>query len=104
MSYIDLAYIHLVTVVPAFVIGTYLLLTKKGTPNHKRFGRIYMVLMLVTANISLFMQAQVGPLLFSHFGYIHLLSFLTIYAVPVAYVSARNGNIKRHKPAWSLYM
>ncbi|WP_133406528.1 DUF2306 domain-containing protein [Parashewanella tropica] len=97
MSYLEFAYIHLVTVVPAFLIGTYLLFTKKGTPIHKRFGRIYMILMLVTACISLFMQAQVGPLFLGHFGYIHLLSFLTIYAVPVAYFSAKNGNIKRHK-------
>ena len=97
MSYIELAYFHLVTVVPAFFIGTYLLLTTKGTSIHKVFGKIYMVLMLVTASTSLFMKAQLGPLLFSHFGYIHLLSFLTIYAVPVAYFSAKNGNIKRHK-------
>nr|WP_256260981.1 DUF2306 domain-containing protein [Shewanella sp. NIFS-20-20] len=85
------------TVIPAFLIGTYLLFTKKGTPNHKKFGRIYMILMLVTASISLFMQAQLGTLFLGHFGYIHLLSFLTIYAVPVAYFSAKNGNIKRHK-------
>lgn len=97
MSYHELAYVHLATVVPAFLIGACLLFAKKGTPSHKRFGRVYMVLMLVTACISLLMQAQVGPLLLGHFGYIHLLSFLTIYAVPMAYFSAKKGNIKRHK-------
>ncbi|TKB51950.1 DUF2306 domain-containing protein [Ferrimonas aestuarii] len=97
MSYLELAYIHLVTVVPAFLIGTYLIFTKKGTPSHKRLGRVYMILMLFSATTSLFMEAQVGSLVLGHFGFIHLLSFLTIYAVPVAYFSAKNGNIKRHK-------
>lgn len=56
-----------------------------------------MALMVITATLSLFMQARVGPLLLGHFGYIHLLSLLAIYTVPVAYFSAKNGNIKKHK-------
>lgn len=97
MSYLDLAYLHLGTVMPAFLIGTYLLFSKKGTGTHKKLGRIYMTLMLATATISLFMPARVGPAVFNHFGYIHLLSGLTIYAVAAAYFSARNGNIKTHR-------
>ena len=40
MSYHQLAYLHLATVLPAFALGTYLLLNRKGTPIHRRLGRI----------------------------------------------------------------
>lgn len=97
MSYNDLMYLHLVTVVPCFLIGTLLLLIKKGTKVHKDFGRVYMVLMLITASITLFMPAEVGPRLFNHFGYIHSFSFLTIYTVPTAYWAIKKGDVKSHK-------
>lgn len=95
--YLYLAYFHLATVVPAFLMGTFLLLTRKGTSIHKQFGRIYMVLMLLSAISSLFMEAQLGERLLNHFGLIHIFSFLVLYWVPSAYFAARNGNIRRHK-------
>jgi uncharacterized membrane protein len=97
MSQINLMYFHLATVVPCFMIGTVLLLIKKGTKTHVNFGRIYMVLMLVTATCTLFMKAQVGPTIFNHFGWIHSFSFLTIYTVPTAYLAIKKGNVKVHK-------
>ncbi|AXQ27961.1 DUF2306 domain-containing protein [Solimonas sp. K1W22B-7] len=92
-----LIYFHLVTVMPALVIGTYILLKPKGTPSHRLLGKWYMSLLIVTALASFFMQAQVGPRLFNHFGYIHLVSVLTLYSVPMAYYTARKRNVKRHK-------
>lgn len=56
-----------------------------------------MILMLVTAMVTLFMPAQVGPRVLNHFGWIHSFSFLTIYTVPSAYVAIKKGNIKSHK-------
>jgi uncharacterized membrane protein len=97
MSYLQLAYLHLATILPAFVIGTYLLLNTKGTTKHKRLGKIYMLLMLITACITLFMSAEVGPSLFGHFGFIHLLSVLVIYTVPAALIIAKSGNIQAHR-------
>jgi uncharacterized membrane protein len=97
MKYIDLMYFHLATVIPCFVIGTILLLIKKGTPIHKNFGRVYMILMMITAIITLFMPAQVGPRILNHFGWIHTFSFLTIYTVPTAYSAIKKGNVKVHK-------
>ena len=96
MDYIHLAYLHLVTVVPAFIIGTYLLLVRKGTAKHKALGKIYMVLMLITALVSFLMPAQLGSRFLNHFGYIHLLSLLTLYAVPAAYFYIKNGNVRGH--------
>ncbi len=97
MTYQDLMYLHLATVLPAFLIGTILLLIKKGTTFHKVSGRIYMILMLITAIVTLFMPAHVGAKVFNHFGWIHLFSFLTIYTVPTAYTAIKKGNVKAHK-------
>ena len=44
MSYEQLAYLHLATVVPAFAIGTWLLVRRKGSPSHRALGRVYLVL------------------------------------------------------------
>ncbi|MDO6739061.1 DUF2306 domain-containing protein [Wenyingzhuangia sp. 2_MG-2023] len=97
MTYIDLMYIHLATVVPCFVIGTIVLMIKKGTNTHIVLGRIYMMLMMFTAIITLFMPAHVGPTVMNHFGWIHAFSFLTIYTVPTAYWAIKQGNVKAHK-------
>jgi uncharacterized membrane protein len=105
MTYYQLAYLHLGTIIPAFAIGTYLLAMKKGTRPHKLLGKIYMSLMLVTAIVTLFMPAYVGPRLLEHFGFIHLFSLLVLYSVPAAYIYARNGNIVKHRQRMiSLYI
>lgn len=97
MGYSDLMYFHLATVVPSFFIGTLLLIIKKGTSMHRRLGRVYMILMMVTAIITLFMPAEVGSRFLNHFGWIHGFSFLTIYTVPTAYIAIKKGNVKKHK-------
>ena len=97
MAYAQLAYAHLLTVVPAFVLGTYLMVRSKGTPHHKVLGRAYLALMLITVTITLFMPAAIGSRIFGHFGYIHLLSFFTLWVVPTAYLAARSHNLKRHR-------
>ena len=90
-------YLHLATVIPCFVIGTLLLLIKKGTTIHIFGGRIYMILMLITASITLFMPSHLGPIILNHFGWIHSFSFLTLYTVPTAYIAIKKGDIKTHK-------
>ena len=97
MTYMQLTYLHLGSLVPAFVIGTYLLLNRKGTPVHRFLGKIYMGLMLFTAFITLFMEALVGPKFLNHFGFLHLLCLFVLYTVPTAYRAIRVGNIKLHK-------
>ncbi len=97
MTYTQLVYLHLATVLPAFAIGAFQLLRRKGTPTHKLLGKIYMVLMLATGLITLAMPAEVGPRFLGHFGFIHLFSFLALYNVPAAYFAARRGDIKTHR-------
>jgi uncharacterized membrane protein len=52
---------HLFTVLPAALLGAYLMLKPKGTPVHRLLGKVYMVLMLTTATLSLLIPATVGP-------------------------------------------
>lgn len=99
MTYTQLAYLHLATVVPAFAIGAFQLLRRKGTPIHKFLGKIYMILMLATALITLLMPAEVGPRFLGHFGFIHAFSLLALLNVPVAYAAVRHGNIRAHRAA-----
>jgi uncharacterized membrane protein len=96
MSYLQLSYLHLATILPAFAIGTYLLISRKGSPVHRRLGRLYMLLMLITALITLFIPAEVGPQLLGHLGFIHGFSLLVLVTVPTAYLAARRGKVRQH--------
>lgn len=97
MTYLHLAYLHLLTVLPAFLIGTYLMLRRKGSRQHKELGRVYLLLMLGTGVVTLFMPAAVGPRLLNHFGYIHLLSILTLITVPAGFYAARTHRVALHR-------
>ena len=97
MSYLSLAYAHLGTVLPCFLIGAWLLLRRKGTPVHRRLGRVYAALILFTALVTLPMPAAVGPRVLDHFGFIHLFSVLVLVSVPAAIYSIRRGNVTGHR-------
>ncbi|MGB5821127.1 MAG: DUF2306 domain-containing protein [Saonia sp.] len=96
-TYTILMYLHLVTVVPCIFIGAFLLMATKGTKNHRGIGKVYMGLMFFTAMVSLFLPAQVGAQFLNHFGWIHLFSILTLYAVPTAVWAIKKGNVRRHR-------
>ena len=105
MSYTQLAYFHLATVLPAFVLGVFQLLGRKGTRVHKLLGKIYMLLMLATGLITLAMPAEVGPQILHHFGFIHIFSLMALLSVPIAYAAVRRGYIQAHRFAMiSLYV
>lgn len=96
-NYFLLMMLHMWTVLVAFLLGTIVLLMKKGTSIHKRLGWIYMVLMFFTAAVSVFLEARVGPQFLGHFGWIHLLSLLTLYTVPSSIIHVRKKRIKAHR-------
>lgn len=105
MTYTQLAYLHLATVVPAFFIGGLQLIRRKGDSSHRLLGRIYMLMMLATGLITLIMPAQVGPRFIGHFGFIHIFSLMALTGVPMAYFAARHGYIRAHRFAMiSLYV
>ena len=90
--------IHLTAVLPCLLLGAYLIyFSTKGSTPHKSLGKLYMVLMTIQAFVSLFMEARVGPQWMNHFGWIHLLSVVTLYTIPASLLYLRKGNITSHK-------
>ena len=83
--------IHVATVLPAIPLGGYLLLAKKGTPRHRQLGKIWLVLMLVTATSAMFIQSTGG------FSFIHIFVPVTFHAAWKTVATARKGDIAGHK-------
>lgn len=86
--------IHVAAVVPAALLGAYLLLRPKGTPRHRLLGKLWLGLMVVTALTSFFIH-QID--VFYGFSPIHLLSIFVLSGCWRAIVTARNHNIEAHK-------
>lgn len=86
--------IHVAAVVPAALLGAYLLLRPKGTPRHRLLGKIWLGLMVITALSSFFIH-QIN--MFYGFSPIHLLSIFVLSGCWGAIVNARNHNIDAHK-------
>ena len=95
--YDQLALVHLFFIAPAPVLGAYLLLVRKGTPKHRLLGKIYMAGMFISAIVSLFMPAKVGPQFVFHWGWIHLLSWWTLISITVALWAIKKGDIRTHR-------
>jgi len=84
---------HLATVLPALAIGAWLLVRRKGTRSHIVLGRLYMLLMLVTAAISFGLRGLNGPAM----SWIHLLSAWTIVSVIAGWWAIRTGRRAMHR-------
>ncbi len=92
---------HVATVVPAFVLGTWLLFAStKGSRHHRLVGKVYLVLMAVTAIAATFIRSfadfsmDVGPL---RLGLIHLFVPLTAWSIWRTLRYARAGQIAGHR-------
>jgi uncharacterized membrane protein len=92
--------VHVATVVPAFLIGTYLIFfSRKGAPHHRALGYIYLALMTVTAIAALFIHILMPNSPFFGFSPVHLFSALTLLGVVRALQAARSHNIAQHRYA-----
>jgi uncharacterized membrane protein len=92
--------IHVATVLPAFLIGTFqIFISRKGSPIHKALGYVYLILMSVTAITTLFVHQLMPNSPFWGLSPIHLLVPLTLYGVIAALYSAWTHNIAMHKQA-----
>lgn len=88
--------IHVFTVVPAAILGAWMLFGAKGTRLHKALGRVWLALMVVTSISSFFIHTirMVGP-----FSPIHLLSILTLVTCVLVVWSARTRWLSLHRKA-----
>lgn len=86
--------IHVAAVVPAAILGAYLLARPKGTPRHRLLGKIWMLLMVVTALSSFFIH-QIN--LVYGFSPIHLLSIAVLAGSWRAILAARRHDIRTHR-------
>ena len=66
---------HVATIVPAALLGAYLLARPKGTPVHRLLGKVWLVLMVVSSASTFFIHA-IDVLM--GFSPIHLLSVYVI--------------------------
>jgi len=88
--------IHLATVIPACVIGTWLIFfPTKGARWHRLLGAIYLALMIVTAISTFFIRSLNS----GGFSFIHLFIPLTLFGVFGALWNVRRGNIRGHRNA-----
>jgi uncharacterized membrane protein len=88
--------IHVAAVLPASVLGAYILLNAKGTPVHRLLGKVWMALMVITSLSSFFIH-EIN--LFHGFSPIHLLSVFVLVGAWRAISAARAHNIRAHKAA-----
>lgn len=95
--------LHVATVVPAVVIGTWLIaVSRKGAALHRAFGYLYLVLMAVTSVKALFItELMPGSPVFG-LSPVHLLVPLTLFGIVGALRGAWTGNIAMHRRAMLL--
>jgi uncharacterized membrane protein len=92
--------IHVATVLPAFLIGTFqIFISRKGSPIHRVLGYVYLILMSVTAITTLFVHQLMPNSPFWGLSPIHLLVPLTLFGVIGALYGAWTHNIAAHKQA-----
>ena len=86
--------IHVYAALLAFVVGALVLWRRKGTTNHKRWGKVWVALMVITAFTSFFINEirLLGP-----FSPIHLISLGTLISLYFAIKNVRAGDIESHK-------
>lgn len=91
MIFTPVILIHLATAIASVVVGGAMFLMKKGTVQHRLSGRVWVVLMAVTALVSFAIQSR------GHFTWIHLLSVVVLFMLVRAVWAVRNRNIRLHQ-------
>jgi uncharacterized membrane protein len=77
----------------ALVLGTVMVVRRKGTQAHRRLGRIWMVDMYWVV-LSSFGITRLHP---GHFSWIHGLSVFTFFSLTMAWRAARRGDVMGHR-------
>ncbi|WP_341704823.1 DUF2306 domain-containing protein [Ferrovibrio sp.] len=86
-------HIHLAATLAALALGAVMLLRRKGTQSHRRLGWLWVALMAAAALSSFWITGLRGD----GFSPIHILSVVTLGALPWAIYAIRHGNVQRHR-------
>jgi uncharacterized membrane protein len=86
--------LHAFAAIAAFVLGAVQLAAPKGTIPHRLLGWVWAALMLTVAISSFFIHEL---RLWGPWSPIHLLSLLTLVALPLAIFYARRQDMRRHQ-------
>jgi uncharacterized membrane protein len=87
--------LHVAAALTALVVGTMILLQKKGSGLHKTLGWSWVIAMATTAISSLWIVGLNG----NFWSIIHLLSGWTIISLPMAVWAIRNKKVQIHRRA-----
>lgn len=87
--------LHVAAALTALVVGTAILLQKKGSGLHKTLGWTWVIAMAATAISSLWITGLNG----NFWSIIHLLSGWTIISLPMAVWAIRNRKVEIHRRA-----
>jgi uncharacterized membrane protein len=93
-----LIFFHLVTAIAALVIGTVVMLRRKGTASHRAWGWAWVVLMGSTAVASAFIRDFHLPNI-AGFTPIHAFTVLVAINLPRGIWFIRQGNVAAHRQA-----
>jgi uncharacterized membrane protein len=95
--------IHVFTIIPAFLIGVWMLWgSRKGSTAHRLTGGLYLTLMLVSVVSAVFIDAVVLPWVQVSgltLGPIHLLVLYTLLGIGQAVQALQRGDYARHGAA-----
>jgi uncharacterized membrane protein len=91
MIFTPVILIHLATAIASVVIGGAMFFMKKGTVQHRLSGRVWVLLMAVTALVSFAIQTR------GRFTWIHLLSVVVLVLLVRAVRAVRSRNIRLHQ-------
>ena len=91
MIFTPVILIHLATAIASVLVGAAMFLMKKGTVQHRLSGRVWVVLMAVTALVSFAIQSR------GRFSWIHLLSVVVLFMLVRAVWAVRKRNIRLHQ-------
>jgi uncharacterized membrane protein len=91
--------LHAMPAIAAFALGIVQFAAPKGTLPHRMLGWIWAILMALAAFSSFFIHTicTVGP-----FSAIHLLSVITLIALPLGVWRARHHQVNAHRRAMQL--
>ena len=85
--------IHMLVAMGAFFLGAYVLLNRKGTKAHKMAGRVFGMLMIMTATTAIFIR-EIND---GSFSWIHIFVPITFIGLYQVISSIRKGNVEAHK-------